>query len=68
MPFNSYLSFFTGTDVFVSYRWTEKTKQYTKTLCQEFEKRRLEYYLDDKALPKGENIPKSFRFIQWNLS
>jgi WD40 repeat protein len=59
MAISSYFTFLTGTDLFVSYRWAPNSKKYVLNLSEQFEKRGLDFYLDEKTLQKGESVPKS---------
>src|SRR5687768_12030582 len=59
MASNSYVTLLTGTDVFISYRWSANAKKYVTNLCNQFGKRGLDAYLDDNSLATGESIPKA---------
>lgn len=61
MASNTLFKFFSGTDVFVSYRWGDINKQYALNLTKQLEKRGLTSYIDAKGLARGEIVPTSLR-------
>jgi hypothetical protein len=59
MPFNSLFRYFGESDIFISYRWTPRSKQYALRLSKELDDRGLTCYVDETELPVGENVPAS---------
>jgi len=47
---------FAGNDIFLSYRWKDRNKEYGLRLTEELEKRGFACYIDEKGLSRGEFV------------
>src|SRR5262249_9020317 len=61
MNLRSLIAPFMGSDIFLSYRWSDNAKKYALSLRDALDKRGLDCFVDETSLSKGENIPHSIR-------